>query len=230
MPVQTQILTRRDTAANWTSTNPTLGNGEKGLETDTGLLKIGTGSTSWTNLNYFMPPFSNRNKMLSGRYYFPHWYGVTNTSGTSLSTMHAVPIIIPNTITVTSLNIEVTTAAAAGGVARLGIYSSNANNQPGSLVIDAGTVATDSIGVKELVTSQTLTAGVYWLSVAWQGNVTGMLYRFVTGIAPYIYSSAQYTISSSYPNCYYSTVSGALPSTFSITNYALGAPKMWIKT
>jgi hypothetical protein len=43
---------RRDTAANWTSNNPTLLNGEIGYETDTGYLKIGDGSTAWTSLAY----------------------------------------------------------------------------------------------------------------------------------------------------------------------------------
>jgi hypothetical protein len=43
---------RRDTEANWTSNNPTLAAGELGLETDTGKIKIGTGSTAWTALAY----------------------------------------------------------------------------------------------------------------------------------------------------------------------------------
>jgi hypothetical protein len=46
------IQVRRDTAANWTSTNPTLAAGEMGFETDTGKFKIGTGSTAWTSLLY----------------------------------------------------------------------------------------------------------------------------------------------------------------------------------
>ena len=52
MPVQTRIQNRRDTAANWTSTNPTLGSGEIGVETNTGKFKIGDGSTAWTSLLY----------------------------------------------------------------------------------------------------------------------------------------------------------------------------------
>lgn len=44
---------RRDSAADWTSANPTLKEGELGWETDTGLLKIGDGSTAWTSLAYF---------------------------------------------------------------------------------------------------------------------------------------------------------------------------------
>ena len=43
---------RRDTAANWTSINPTLGSGEPALETDTRRQKIGDGSTAWTALPY----------------------------------------------------------------------------------------------------------------------------------------------------------------------------------
>lgn len=44
---------RGDTAANWTSNNPTLAAREPGYETDTGKSKIGDGSTAWTSLAYF---------------------------------------------------------------------------------------------------------------------------------------------------------------------------------
>jgi len=47
-----QIQLRRDTAAAWTAANPTLAEGEIGLETDTTFYKIGTGSTAWTALAY----------------------------------------------------------------------------------------------------------------------------------------------------------------------------------
>lgn len=46
------IQVRRDTAANWTSGDPTLSAGEPGFETDTGRFKIGDGSTAWTSLPY----------------------------------------------------------------------------------------------------------------------------------------------------------------------------------
>jgi len=48
----TKIQVRRDTAANWTSVNPTLSAGEWGLETDTGRAKIGDGTTAWATLVY----------------------------------------------------------------------------------------------------------------------------------------------------------------------------------
>ena len=46
MPAVIQF--RRDTAANWTSNNPTMASGEMGIETDTDKYKVGDGSTAWT--------------------------------------------------------------------------------------------------------------------------------------------------------------------------------------
>ena len=48
-----QIQIRRDSASNWTSTDPTLAQGEIGYETDTRKMKVGDGSTAWTSLPYF---------------------------------------------------------------------------------------------------------------------------------------------------------------------------------
>lgn len=50
-----QIKLRRGTAAQWTSANPVLAQGEVGFETDTNKLKIGNGSSTWSALNYFSP-------------------------------------------------------------------------------------------------------------------------------------------------------------------------------
>lgn len=47
------LYIKHDTAANWTSEDPTLEAGQCGYETDTGLLKIGDGATAWTSLPYF---------------------------------------------------------------------------------------------------------------------------------------------------------------------------------
>jgi hypothetical protein len=49
MPIG-QITLRKDTAANWTSNNPTLASGELGFETDSKRWKIGDGTTAWTSL------------------------------------------------------------------------------------------------------------------------------------------------------------------------------------
>jgi hypothetical protein len=46
------IKFRRDTADNWTSVDPVLAEGELGYETDTGLAKIGDGTSNWSSLNH----------------------------------------------------------------------------------------------------------------------------------------------------------------------------------
>jgi len=48
-----RIQLRRDTAANWTSTNPVLRAGEFGIETDTLKFKIGNGSSTWTQITSY---------------------------------------------------------------------------------------------------------------------------------------------------------------------------------
>ena len=52
----TRIQLRRDTAANFTSANPTLAAGELAYETDTRKIKAGDGSTAWTSLSYIVDP------------------------------------------------------------------------------------------------------------------------------------------------------------------------------
>ena len=49
----TRLQLRRDSAANWTSANPTLAQGEIGVETDTNQAKMGDGLTPWTSLAYW---------------------------------------------------------------------------------------------------------------------------------------------------------------------------------
>jgi len=50
------IQLRRATAARWTEVNPTLVAGQPGYETDTGNLKIGTGTDAWLALPYAAGP------------------------------------------------------------------------------------------------------------------------------------------------------------------------------
>ena len=48
----TQIQMRRGTAAQWVAANPTLSEGEQGVELDTGRSKIGNGTAAWNALAY----------------------------------------------------------------------------------------------------------------------------------------------------------------------------------
>lgn len=50
--LNTKIVLRNDTAENWIANNPVLLDGEVGVEKDTGLLKVGNGTSTWTALDY----------------------------------------------------------------------------------------------------------------------------------------------------------------------------------
>jgi hypothetical protein len=50
---------KRQTASAIAATNPVLAAGEFGIETDTGRMKIGNGSTAWNSLGYFVPSASD---------------------------------------------------------------------------------------------------------------------------------------------------------------------------
>ena len=50
--VSTKILLRNDSAANWTTNNPTLAKGQIGIQIDTKKFKFGDGTTAWNSLSY----------------------------------------------------------------------------------------------------------------------------------------------------------------------------------
>ena len=55
---KSSYLLRKDTAENWQNKNPILRKGEQGLETDTGIMKIGDGATEYNSLsddNIYLP-------------------------------------------------------------------------------------------------------------------------------------------------------------------------------
>ncbi len=70
------------------------------------------------------------------------------------------PILVPNPVTVSALWMYVGTAVG-GGLIRLGIY-----DYDGNLVIDAGTIATDTTGWKSASISQVLDPGWHFLAAS----------------------------------------------------------------
>ena len=54
MSVKVQF--RRGSASSWSTANPTLAEGELGLELDTGMFKVGNGIDNWNSLSYSSGP------------------------------------------------------------------------------------------------------------------------------------------------------------------------------
>jgi hypothetical protein len=102
--------------------------------------------------------------------------GVDSSSASTLALAQNIirymPIVVVTPITLDQLAIEVTSAGSAGTVARLGIYSANTDWQPTNLVVDAGTVAIDSLGVKTAAINTLLQPGRYLLALNCNGAPT----------------------------------------------------------
>jgi hypothetical protein len=86
------------------------------------------------------------------------------------STMHALPFLVPTDTTYDRIAV-ICTSPQASTTYRLGIYA-DSNGYPGSLILDAGTVATTTSGERSITISQALTAGQYWLAGVAQGTGT----------------------------------------------------------
>ena len=61
-----RIQLRRDTLTNWSTNNPTLAEGEMGLEKDTGRWKVGNGLDTWNALPYSNAQASESNPLALG--------------------------------------------------------------------------------------------------------------------------------------------------------------------
>ena len=63
--VKSSYILRKDTAENWKTKNPILRKGEQGLETDTGIIKIGDGTTNYNDLSdnnvYYPKSYTDNN-------------------------------------------------------------------------------------------------------------------------------------------------------------------------
>ncbi len=84
--------------------------------------------------------------------------------------MYLSPIFVDQSTTFDRIACRADTGFSGSSTVRLGIYDSDANNQPSTLVLDAGTVAFTGVGNAEITINQTLDKGVYWLAFCQQGT------------------------------------------------------------
>lgn len=111
MPRVTNLQIRRGTSSEWSSTNPTLNSGEPGIDTTNNLLKIGNGSSNWSNLSVIN---SNLTSLSIGN------LNLTSSNIISLGTNNNI-ILFPNG----SGNVGISTNSP---IAKLHVYSSTAES------------------------------------------------------------------------------------------------------
>ena len=107
-----RLAVRRDTAANWTSADPILAQGEFGFETDTNLLKVGDGVSAWSTIGYYDPnPALGTGGSLVGAFKYSNSYPVTAAGRFGFDNVNP-PSITAIDISVISLNDFVWTGVA----------------------------------------------------------------------------------------------------------------------
>jgi hypothetical protein len=172
--------------------------------------------------------------LASGSYYFTSSATAVNTSSTLANgTFRVAPWYVPNACTISRIGAEITSAGDAGSKLRIGIYSDTGSCAPGSLLLDAGTIAGDSATVQEITVSQALTPGIYWVGAAVQlVTVTQPTVRVTSGVnmlgvislgtaAP----SAGQTIS----GFAVASVTGALPQAPTWSAAGVQGPRIFVK-
>lgn len=96
-----------------------------------------------------------------------------STSGLSANEVRYFPFYVDSPITAAAISLEITTQAAAGKLCRMGICTVTPGTfLPLAALVDAGTVAADTLGVKTITINQALAVGAYALMVNTDGTPT----------------------------------------------------------
>jgi hypothetical protein len=149
-----------------------------------------------------------------------YWYPMDGGGGNRTMTYNLLwlyPFDAQVSAVMQALGINVTTPGSAGTLIRCGVYSSDGAGGVGGLLLDAGTLAGDSGGVKSVALNQAVNPDRLWLGAVWQGtnNVAPVLQAY-TRPAPYLGWTSFYQFPS-IVGYQYNAVSGVLPA-------SLGAP------
>lgn len=131
--------------------------------------------------------------------------------------------------TIDRIGVWITAGGTAGSVVRLGLYDTDTSTgDPGSLLVDGGTVDTTGTGFKEVTVSTTVTAGLLWIAAVAQVAVPDWIH---TGSYPCIWIS-ETTPTNFIPGGYGEAgVSGSLPSSATPVGQGTGGNnfRYWIR-
>lgn len=175
-------------------------------------------------------------RLVSGYYYF---CGSANTSSTltlGTGSLRVSPWFVPNAVTLSSIGAEVTagTTGDSGSKFRIGIYADTGACYPGRLVLDAGTIAGDSIAVQEIAINQALAPGLYWVGGVTQVvSVTQPTIRTATGgpaVPTLIVGTSAPSAAAATFGYLNGSVTAALPAVFtSSPATTVAAPRIFVK-
>lgn len=123
---------------------------------------------------YPYPVYDTSSTILHSGYPFAE----TQTSVNAINSfLYLQPFLLSSDQTITSIACFISTAAAGSSV-RMGVYDSTSTGVPNAIVVDGGTVATDTTGTKQVVVSQALSANtLYWLVVTTDENGGSVVFR-----------------------------------------------------
>ncbi len=148
--------------------------GSQWFNKNTGVLYQATaitdGAAAWANINAASVAGLS---MVTGRFYSPIDGSTQAAVLTVTGNLYAVPIFIPNAITLDKLHCSVTTGQV-GGKARYALFYDNAG-YPGAIVpgTDSGDLdATGTAVVASPALAKALPAGWYWLASIFTASVT----------------------------------------------------------
>jgi hypothetical protein len=137
----------------------------------------------------------------------------------NLNMVYYSPIFIPETTTFDRITVRTGGSFSGSGVVRIGIYNNDSTkDEPSTVVLDAGTVATSAANTNyEITINQSLNAGIYWLAFVSQTNAATN--NYFSALTP----TFQYTVGTSAANLgqqlgfTQSSVSGAFATAGTLT-------------
>jgi hypothetical protein len=123
-------------------------------------------ASAWQQPGLGVPP------PVAGLYLTQFVSGAVANENTTGSRLFCSAIFVPRPVTVDEIAIQVTVAGAAPSEARLGIYASDNDGIPSSLIVDAGLIDATSTGTKVIALSPAvaLPAGIVFTAFVRQGN------------------------------------------------------------
>jgi hypothetical protein len=137
--------------------------------------------------------------MKTGFQYGPISVGSLTNNVPTASLLTAVPIYVPNAVTVTQLMISIGATAGTTSGIRVGLYTNSATDDyPNTLVTGSDQfIATDTVsasaGAAGATVSLSLTAGLYWLAAVKQGTGSSSV-ACLTSANYYDYSVFPYSL------------------------------------